>query len=225
MARYTIKDDSGSLLSELLGVLAPVVLAGVGTTTGSNILTVTSTVNVFPGMAIKAPNIPQGAFVHAVKSGTELELWATSWNPTTGVGTTSAENAQATADGEEMSGMALGFDPLTQVSKCYYRGTWRNTIRSQAAVPVYPSDSFEPSSPGSVQIPAYLTKLTSDTTVTDTFALTPTATILSDEVSAAPVKRHNGEHWGIYIVVCTGGHQTLVPANPDHIIAYAGPDA
>lgn len=225
MARYTVKDDNGSTLQELVGVLDPVALAGVGMTSGSNILTVTNTDGVFPGMVIKAPNIPAGAFVHAVKSDTQLELWASAWNATEGVFTTSSENAEATADGSDLTALALGFDPRTQVAQCYAQGTWRNTIRSAASVPVYASTSFNTSQPGSVQIPAYLTKVTSDTTVADTFALTPTATILSDEVSATPLKRHNGEHWGVYIVVCTGGHQCLVPANPKHSIAYAGADS
>ncbi len=225
MARYTIKDDSGQTLQEITGVLDPVELTAVATTNGSNLITVTSTEGVFPGMAVKCPNLPRGAFVHAVKSATVLELWASAWNATTGVFTTSAANAQATADGTEMTALALGFDAGTQVVTTYAQGTWRNTIRSSAAVPVYPSDSFEPSSPGSVQIPAYLTKLTSDSTVTDTFALTPTATILSDEVNATPLKRHNGEPWGCFIFVCTAGHQSMVPADPRHSISYAGPGA
>ena len=56
------------------GVLPPVTMTAGATTSGSNLITVASTSDVYPGMPVACPHVPAGAFVAAVVSSTVLEL-------------------------------------------------------------------------------------------------------------------------------------------------------
>lgn len=226
MSTYIVKDDNGRTLRTIPNVLDPVALAGVATTSGSNILTVTSTTGVYAGMAIRAPGLPPGCFVQSVQSSTELELWRSTWNATDGKWTTSAANANATASDSGNTGHALGFDPLCQVALEHAMGTWRNTFRSSLSVSTAISGTGMLAGVCSASLPVALTKLEALTnTGTGAFSTTPSSTIVSDEVAATPLKRHNAEFWGLYQLVSTGGILSLVPANPKHAIHYNGADA
>ena len=63
-AEYKYYDANGTERT-ISKVLDPVPLTGYVTVSGSNFITVASTVGVFPGMAVKGTKIPLGAFVHA----------------------------------------------------------------------------------------------------------------------------------------------------------------
>lgn len=219
MATYKVYDDNGRVRSTIIGVLAPVPLAGIATddTTDSNIVTVTSTANLYPGMAVAIPNIPSGAFIHAIISTTQIELWRSDYS-TAGAWTTTGANADATVTATGGSGYAYGFSPLCQVSKAYAMGTWRNTIRSGASI-YGPVPSAVAGGNSSATYPGLLTTLTvTGGPASSPISIAPAGTTLSDEALTTPVKRHNGEYWGMYLLVSTGGLQTLIHADPSQSI-------
>ena len=225
MAKYLLKDDNGRTLATLPNVLDPVPLAGVETTSSSNLVTVTSTTGLYAGMAVSIPNIPGGAFIHAVKSATIIELWASAWNATTGVFTTSAANAQATAAGSDLVGSAQGFNPRCRVSEFYARGTWRNlhASNSHGGQIVGPS-GFELTT--GQQFGSGVAIVPSTGAVSSgVYVQTAASIAVSDALAATPMKRHNGEPWSFYILVHTGGHQSVVPADPEQTLHYNGADA
>lgn len=228
-ATYEIRDKNGFLVQSVPDVVAHVHLTSVSTTSASNILTVASTTNCYPGMAVFAPNIPRGAFIHAVKSATELELWASSWNASTGVWTTSAANAQATANGSSMLAQAQGFNPVP-VTQWYAEGTWRNlhqTSSSGAALSSYgitASDGFARligvgAGAGIALVPTALSVTAG--------VITPTAAAVrtSDTLDATPLKRHEGSPLGAWVLVSTGGYQTVHLISRGETCAYAGASA
>lgn len=227
MPSYKIYDENGRVLSEIASVLTPVPLTGV-TTAATNILTVTSTGGLFPGMSIRAANVPLGSFIHSIISATEVELWRSKWDLTTGSWTTTAANANGTVAGPAVGpAYALGFDPLCLVAHTYAQGSWRNTIRTTATLASGLSPSYAGAGspvltpvpvPASISYPGLLTSVAQNNATLSVGTLTPSATIISDEGVATPLKRHNGEIWGVYTFVSTGGLQTLVRANPSHNI-------
>lgn len=211
-ANYSYYDAFG-IERTITGVLNPVQLTAVATniTAGTeNFVTVNSTAGLYPGMPFACPNIPQGAFIHAIRSTTVVELWASAWNATTGVFTTSKANANATAAATDLQAVASGFCPRTIVSLTYPMGTWRNLFATGGYT----------NAPGAVVLlPGNLTAAT--LTVTGT-TLSGTTQFASDQLSATPLKRHNGEPWGVYILVSTGGFQSLVQAIPGREPVYSG---
>jgi len=208
-------------------VLDQVALTGVVTnvTAGTeNRVTVASTAGLFAGMPVAIPNIPQGAFIHAVRSATEIDLWATAWDATTGIWTTSAANANATVATSGILGAALGFDPRCIVSLTYARGVWRNLHSDTSALLYYSvgtvSSLGAPTGKGVSIVPTTLTPTPEGLT-----RMTASEARVSDHLAATPLKRHNGEPWGVYILVSTGGHQSVVQAIPEKEILYTGPSA
>lgn len=215
--------SSGRLLKTLTGVLAPVSLSSVATTSGSNVVTVASTTGVYPGMAIRAANVPPGSVVHAVVSSTQLELWASAWNASTGVFSHSAANAQATATASGGTGMALAFDPLALVARAYIDGMWRNTHRltnglmsyvvGPTLVPGISLGSGGFIDPTTVSVSTGLAQMTAGTAR------------LTDELAATPVKRHDGVLHTSLLVVHTGGALSVIHEPHLKDITYAGADA
>ena len=203
----------------ILSVLNHVHLTGVETTSGQFLVTVASTTGLHPGMAVNLPHIPAGAFIHAIHSATVIEIWASAWDATNGIFTTSGANAAATTTDTtgNLRGTAQGFDPRCLVTQTYARGTWRNTVRAPGfqATNWIPADGQLPFTTE----PAY--------TVGGGGALTLTAltTRVSDELKPTPLKRHNGEPWSFFILVSTGGFQSLVPALPGRELIYSGVSA
>lgn len=228
-ATYTIRDRTGRLLRTVPNVLTPVSLTAVSTTSASNLLTVASTTGVFPGMAIFAPNIPSGAFVHAVRSATELELWASAFNASTGVWTTSAANAQATASGSSLLAQAQGFNPVP-VTRWYAEGCWRNLFSTTGTG--YPpgtvggtvGDGFaqvysQGYGAGMAVLPS------AGTTSGGTYGPTSYELIKSDVLAATPTKRHEGVPLGTWVLVSTGGYQTLHTINRGDSCGYEEAEA
>ena len=213
MATYKEINETGTVLWTASGVLDPVALSGVSTTSGSNLLTVASTTGVFPGMAIKCSTIPLGSFVHAVKNSTTLELYCTARDGTTGAITTTATAANATATASSMTAHALGFDPNCIIAGVYVNGTWRNIIRGYEVAKDSPSAVAYGTQPFS-SAPTYSGAPP---------ALASLALFKSDELSSNPLKRDNSEWYSYHILVCTNGHQIKVPAVGSKTrIVYAG---
>jgi hypothetical protein len=224
-ATYLLKDANGTTLSTLPSVLEPVSLTGVATnvTIGTeNQVTVASTTGLFPGMPVSIPNIPEGSFIHAIRSATVIELYRSAWNATTGVFTTSAANANATAAASGLLGLAHGFDPRCLIAAMYARGTWRNKHKGDSKMFFVNPSGFsvvQGITPGAALIP------TTFTYASGTASMTAGQMRVSDELEATPLKRHNGEMWACRYVVHTGGHVSVVPADPSYTLHYNGPDA
>lgn len=220
MPQLSIKTRNGRLIQTLTGVLAPVALTSVATTSGSNIVTVASTTGVFPGMAIRAANVPVGSIVHAVISSTQLELWASAWNNTTGVYTHSAANAQATGSASGGTGRALAFDPLALVMRTYIDDTWRNVHRLTNSLIVA---NVGATPYVSISGGAGLMVVPTTHTVTTGFS-TPTATSMrtTDELADPPVKRHDGVPHTVLLVVHTDGMLSVIHEPDTKDILYAG---
>lgn len=85
--KYRIYDRATSqpVGPEITHVLDTVTLASVATTSGSAEVTCTSTTGIYPFMSFAGPNIPQGAFVQAVKNATTLVLGMVMQRPATWV--------------------------------------------------------------------------------------------------------------------------------------------
>lgn len=218
MATYLLKDSNGVTLATLPGVLDNVPLTGVSTNTTSgtaNIITVASTVGLFPGMPVSIPNVPSGALIHAIRSATQIELYRSAWDATNGVFTTSGANANATAVGTDLVGVAHGFDPRCLVAQTYAQGVWRNLTNGGAANNAYGQ--------GVATVPTSVSIGTGQM-----YGIMYPATAsprLSDTLAEIPLKRHNGEPWSCRMVVHTGGHLSTVPANPEYTMHYNGADA
>ena len=93
-------------------IVDAVPLAGLRLTLGSNMITVTSTEGLFPGMALFLPHVPQGAYIHAIPSLTQIVAYGFSLNATTGEFTVSAAAANATLEVStgDLGGHARGFN-------------------------------------------------------------------------------------------------------------------
>lgn len=225
-ATYQYVDENGQSY-DIPGVLDPVALTAVATTSGSNLLTCASTTGVFPGMAVNAPNFPVGTFVHAVKDATTLELWLSVFNRSTGVWTTTAANANATATGSSLLARALGYCPHTIIEHAYAMGAWRNlhSAATNNGVGFYNSASFgeasnsTPYGRGVAMVPS------AGAFTSGEYKATAADFRTSDTIAATPLKRHNGELWGDYILVSNLGHQSKIPATPKTLIFYTGADA
>lgn len=227
-ALFEIRDRSGRLLRSVPNVLAPVALTGVSTTSASNILTVASTTGVYPGMGVNAPNIPSGAFVHAVKSATELELWASAFNATTGVWTTSAANAQATDNGSSMLAYAGG--GAVEVTKWYAEGCWQN-LHQTSSHGIYSGTISGTLTDGSAAFARQgfgvgLAVLpTAGTVSSGVYVPTAVELIKSDHLQATPIKRHEGVPRGVWILVSTGGFRSTHIINQGDSCGYAATEA
>jgi len=212
------------------GVLTPVALTSVATTSGSNSITVASTAGVYAGMPITCPNVPLGAFVSAVTSATVLELTMSLYNRTTGIWSTSWVNAYAQSSASGLTAMAHGYHPACVVEQSIPLGVWRNEIRnSSITVPVVgtaASGTVLVSGPAVINAPALMSSAAAATnTGTGAFSATPTYSVQDDTCAATPLKRHNGEPWGVRMVVSTGGIMSHFPAHMDWQAFYNGADS
>lgn len=214
---YAIRDRSGQLLRTVPNVLDHVELTSVSVTSGSNIVTVASTTGLYPGMALRVANLPRGSFIHAIKSNTEIEVYCSTFNASTGVWTTSAANAQATASASSMKGYAMGFSPVP-VTEWYAEGNWRNIMRAGTANGP-PSNTNSSLSDGAAQVivhgwgPGFRLLPTAGTVATGIYTPTTYEAIKDDTLQATPVKRHEGVPRGVWMLVSAGGHITTHQIN------------
>lgn len=223
------------LVTTVPGVLAPITLAGIETVNGSNVITHTALSGsnaVYPGMSVRIPGIPPGSFIGAIKDSTHLELLCGAWNATTGVYSISATNAQATSAGtiSGLSGMALGYDPLCIIAPTFLLGTWRNELESNTfTIPTivpWAASSGNTSGAtvagnGAIVSNSEVTGATVNYATTGVTTVTPTYGIKSDSLAATPLKRHNGEPWGLRLLFSTGGAMSHFPATPEWLIHYS----
>jgi hypothetical protein len=224
MPKLKISNSSnGRVFETLTGVLAHKALTGVETTSGSHIVTVTSTADIYPGMSIQALAVPPGSIVNAVISSTQLELFRSAWDATTGVYTHSATNARATADSAAPgTGYALSFDPQALVCQTYIEGTWRNVHARESKMWFYQSSGAysneEGFGPGVSLVPTAMTVSQGQS------LMTTAAAIPSDDLKATPVKRHDGEPHACLLVVHTGGMLSVIHQPHLKNLTYAGAD-
>ena len=218
-ATYKLKDSNGRELASITSVLAPVALTGVSVSSTSNLVTVDTTTGCYPGMPVAIPNVPAGSFIHAVKSSTVLELWRSDWDTSTGLWTTSATNANATATASNLTGHAYGYHPSCIMAQTYAMGMWRNLHSSNTANGYFGNTN------------AYGESIAHET-YGEGVAIVPTAGVvnggiygmtagdirITDTLAATPLKRHNGEIWGVRPFIHTSGFLSHVAANPEHHI-------
>jgi hypothetical protein len=127
---------SGVFLTPAIPNIIDVVsLAGLRLTVGSNIITVTSTAGLFPGMSLFIPYVPMGAFIHAVMSDTQIVAYGILRDATTGAYTVSADAADATLDVTtgSLTGHARGFNEFGIVTEQTDGTVYRNEISSTGA--------------------------------------------------------------------------------------------
>lgn len=221
-ATYKLKDSNGRELASITSVLAPVALTGVSVSSTSNLVTVDTTTGCYPGMPVAIPNVPAGSFIHAVKSSTVLELWRSYWDTSTGLWTTSATNANATATASNLTGHAYGYHPSCIMAQTYAMGMWRNLHSSNTSNGFFGNTT------------AY-SEFIAHETYGEGVAIVPTAGVVgifgngvytmsagdvrtTDTLAATPLKRHNGEIWGVRPFIHTSGFLSHVAANPEHHI-------
>lgn len=225
MSQYRILFQ-GREVQTIPQVLPRVVLAGYAITATESVATVTTTAAVIAGMPICGPGLPIGAFVAAVRSATELDLWVSTFNRSTGVWATAAVSASETVSSKTAE--VFGHHPLCVVEQTLPLGMWRNHVAaSSVQVPVVgeaaSGATVTISGAGTVQAAAEITALVS-TRSGATSTLTPTFGVKDDSLAATPLKRHNGEIWGVRPLVSTDGHVSFIPAHPDWQVIFAGAD-
>ena len=221
--------------AEIPDVLDTKALAGVATnvTVGTeNIITVTSTTGLFPGMGLAIPNIPRGAFIQSIKSATEIVAYAPLLNVATGEWTVTAAAANATAIGSGMTGHAHGFNPIPIPEAITNGEVWRNTFEIAAAtdiqtpVPLGSATAYLNVNPGAGNvIIAPGTRVyagyngATGSKIIDNTVLEPMEYQLatSDEYTERPYRaktrwRHN--HW----LVSSTGNISTIPADVDIVV-------
>lgn len=218
--------DSYGTERTVANVLGPVELTEVDVTSGDTFISVAEASVVYPGQAIMGPGIPLGSFVHSVQKSTgnptKLNLMRSSFNRTTGVWTTSAANATTDVSVTGTTAMVFGFSPVAIVELAYAMGMWRNLHSSRATghygmgASVIPETQYsDVHGEGVAIVPTAVTVVTN--------GLSPTGGTIrtSDTLEATPLKRHNGELHGAYIIVSQYGYQSVVQALPGRELIYS----
>lgn len=218
-ATYKLKDYNGRELASITSVLAPVALTGVSVSSASNLVTVDSTTGCYPGMPVAIPNVPAGSFIHAVEDSTTLELWRSDWNTSTGVWTTSAANANATATASSLTGHAYGYHPSCIMAQTYAMGMWRNLHDSNPANGIANHvDNYDENVAHDTYGAGVAIIPTAGSWTLGQYFASANDIRVSDTLAATPVKRHNGEIWGVRPFIHTSGFLSHVAANPEHHI-------
>jgi len=127
------QENGAYVTPEIPNIIDVVELTGVSTshTSNANEITVASTAGLFPGMSLHIATLPQGAFIHAVKSSTVIVAHAPAFDTATGTWTVSAANANATATASSMTGSARGANaigiPMVDANGSTYRNEFGHT--------------------------------------------------------------------------------------------------
>jgi hypothetical protein len=240
MASYKVFKNN-RLVTTVAGVVEPVALTGVETTSTSATVVVNSTSALYAGMPFCCPHVPIGSFIAAVLSSTQVILACSVFDRSTGVWATSIANAVATTTATGLLAKAFGYHPSCIIEQVFPLGTWRNEIKnSTITVPTSLYSTSTTTSPtsgdnststvtsllsgaGSMTVPALLTSATIvlNSGTNGTTLMTPTYTVKDDTCATTPLKRHNGEIWGYRPFVCTGGHVGQIPADPAWFAHYS----
>lgn len=192
-ATYQVKNDSGTVLREIPLVLEEVRQTACGTTATSALLTVDDSTVLFVGMGVCCLNVPEGAYIQAIKNATQVVM---------------SEVATGTDSG--LTVCFKGFNFVT-VSRSADRGWWRNLVSGTT------SWSFL-NTAASLVTPTALNGPW--TIVPKTFgSLGGPVTYdvaKSDELDETPELRTKTENWSFWVLVSTGGFISIVPFDPDH---------
>lgn len=218
--------DAFGIERTITNVLEPVELTEVEVDGTTNIITVAHTDVVYPGQAICCPGVPLGAFVHSVRKSagnpTSLELWKSEFNRSTGVWTTSGANANSTDAYSGTSATVYGFSPFAVVELAYAMGMWRNQHASRAlGGPGLTSSFVRETTQDSFGRGVALVPTAGAWSAIGGYAATAADVRVSDELTASPLKRHNGELHGAYIIVSQYGYQSVVQAVPGRELIYS----
>lgn len=218
--------DAFGIERTITNVLEPVELTEVEVDGTTNIITVAQTDVVYPGQAICCPGVPLGAFVHSVRKSagnpTSLELWKSEFNRSTGVWTTSGANANSTDAYSGTSATVYGFSPFAIVELAYAMGMWRNTISAKATGNVLHATTLKEAQYSEVFGRGVAVVPPSGSWSGHLFSPSGSPTYyLSDELNTTPLKRHNGELHGAYIVVSQHGYHSVVQALPGRELIYS----
>lgn len=218
---------SGAFLTPAIPNIIDVVsLAGLRLTVGSNIITVTSTVGLYPGMSLFIPYVPMGAFIHAVMSDTQIVAYGILRDATTGAYTVSADAADATLDVTtgSLTGHARGFNEFGIVTEQTDGTTYRNEIGSTGAGWSVISGPFNNGSSGTavaavvgqagiVVVPDALTVVNPSST-TVVAAATTIKPQVSDSIAKVPPRPQT--RWvHEYVLVASSGAVTRIRKAPN----------
>ena len=220
--------DSYGTERTVANVLEPVELTEVDVTSGNTFISVAEASVVYPGQAIMGPGIPLGSFVHSVQKSTgyptKLNLMRSSFNRTTGVWTTSAANATTDVSVTGTTAMVFGFSPVAIVELAYAMGMWRNLHTSRASGIFAVSTSYietqynDVHGEGVAIVPTTIAMVPFGSGI---YASASANVRTSDTLAATPLKRHNGELHGAYIIVSQYGYQSVVQALPGRELIYS----
>ena len=217
--------DSYGTERTVANVLEPVELTEVDVTSGDTFISVAEASVVYPGQAIMGPGIPLGSFVHSVQKSTgnptKLNLMRSSFNRTTGVWTTSAANATTDVSVTGTTAMVFGFSPVAIVELAYAMGMWRNLHYSHAIGLYGHSDGLNEFQYSDVYGEGVAIIPTAVSTIGNGLMATGGIIRTSDTLEATPLKRHNGELHGAYIIVSQYGYQSVVQALPGRELIYS----
>lgn len=192
-ATYVVKNENGNELLTVANVLAEVRQEGCATAT-SNLLTVADSTVLYPGMGVCCYQVPEGTYIVAIKDATTVVM-----------------SALASGTGEGIIGIFKGFNFVT-ISKSADRGYWRNNVSSTSAWDFKTSAAAHPN-PQQINGPFALVPKTFEP-----FLGAPlTFDVFKDDACATnPTLRTKTEHWSFWTLVCTGGHISVVPFDPEH---------
>jgi len=223
--------DSYGTERTVANVLEPVELTEVDVTSGNTFISVAEASVVYPGQAIMGPGIPLGSFVHSVQKSTgyptKLNLIRSLFNRTTGLWTTSAANATTDVSVTGTTAMVFGFSPVAIVELAYAMGMWRN-LHSARASGIYGTASnslnttveahSDVHGEGVAIVPTTIAMVPFGSGI---YASASANVRTSDTLAATPLKRHNGELHGAYIIVSQYGYQSVVQALPGRELIYS----
>ena len=218
--------DSYGTERTVANVLEPVELTEVDVTSGDTFISVAEASVVYPGQAIMGPGIPLGSFVHSVQKSTgnptKLNLMRSSFNRTTGVWTTSAANATTDVSVTGTTAMVFGFSPVAIVELAYAMGMWRNLHTSRASgILGISSTTYNETQYSDVHGEGVAIVPTAVAVAATGLYATAGIIRTSDTLEATPLKRHNGELHGAYIIVSQYGYQSVVQALPGRELIYS----
>lgn len=208
-----ISRETGRVLFVQPLVLDPVRLTGCSMTSGSSVLTVSSTTALHPGMGVECSGIPRGAFIASILDATKVKLALSLLDSVSKKWTTTEEAAEAVSSVENRTAIFTGH-PLRPVAGEFSVGVYRDEFESTQANPIY--SAFHPGVGLGAPVPYQAGLQVSDGYVDDgaLIALNNAKSRLDDPTMHVP-PRHLTESWSEWLFVCTGGHIAHVLADPE----------
>ena len=203
-----ISRETGRVLFVQPLVLDPVRLTGCSMTSGSSVLTVSSTTALHPGMGVECSGIPRGAFIASILDATKVKLALSLLDSVSKKWTTTEEAAEAVSSVENRTAIFTGH-PLRPVAGEFSVGVYRDEFDSTRTNPSY--GYTLPSGPSFQSGLSVLNGYTDDGA---SLSLSAAKSRLDDPtMHVAP--RHLTESWSEWLFVCAGGHIAHVLADPE----------